>query len=237
MKLTLALATIAAASAADKVKVTLYEESLCPACVGYFDAGTDLQPVNSGFWVMYENLKDIVDAEVVMWGNAVGDPSQGADAVTCQHGEVECRGNLLFGCAKNLYPDVNAQLSLIHCFDSALIVAFPAGLPSGAVNMTMMDDTVKACTTESDVNMDYDKLDECASGDDGLAYLSAEKDKTPGHSGVPFTVINDGDVVCPPPDDLTAAVCEAYTGLKKPEACTAALRNQEESWTSKVSLY
>lgn len=225
-------------SAADKIKVTLYEEALCPACIGYFDAGTDLQPVNSGFWVMYENLKDIVDAEVVMWGNAIGDPSQGSDAVTCQHGEVECRGNLLFGCAKNLYPDVDAQLSLIHCFDSVLIETFPGGLPSGTVNMTMMDDTVKACASETDVNMDYDKLDACASGDDGMTYLQAEKDKTPGHTGVPFTVIGDGDAECPPPDDLTAAVCGAYTGLNKPKACNAAaLSSKEGSWTSKVSLF
>ena len=49
---------------ADKVKVTLFEESLCPSCIGYFDAGTDLQPVNIGFWMMYTELRDIVEPEV-----------------------------------------------------------------------------------------------------------------------------------------------------------------------------
>tara|TARA_B110000971_G_C19864420_1_gene433175 strand:+ start:89 stop:811 length:723 start_codon:yes stop_codon:yes gene_type:complete len=202
---------------APKVKVTLYEESLCPACVGYFDAGTDLQPVGSGFWLMYEALKDIVDPEVVMWGNAQGDPM---GEVECQHGEVECRGNLMFGCAKN-QPGitVDQQMNFIHCFDSALITGHPDGLPDGAVDMEEMNTVLKTCAVDASVNFDYDKLDKCATGDDGKKFLAVEANKTPSHGGVPFTVINDGEVTMPPPDDLTAAVCAAYTG-DLPAACT-----------------
>ena len=167
-----------------------------------------------GVWSTYQKLGDIVDIDVVMWGNAMGDPKN----ATCQHGPVECRAMLVYGCSKYT-ADTKTHLSFIECFDSTLIKTFPKGLPPGTVNVSFADATLKACASAQ--GRDYAKLDTCAKGAEGAGYFAQEKAKTKPHSGVPALSINDGSVMYNSQTlDLIAEVCKAYTGGDKPAACS-----------------
>jgi len=166
-------------------------------------------------WGAYTALKDIIDLEVVFWGNAQGSGSK----IQCQHGPPECRVQMVYACSKNLYPGVDNYLPFVHCVDTTLVKDFPKGLPEGAVNMTTANNIITSCAKT--VGHDLTKLNACASGPDGIKYINEEAKKTPGHTGVPFWTVNGGNVTYPPPEDLIKAVCAAYTGTK-PAACSKA---------------
>lgn len=172
-----------------------------------------------------------MDLEVVMWGNAQGDPA--SNTTSCQHGVEECWIQQQYACAKSLHPSVDDYLPLMHCFDDALMTAFPQGLPEPSpVNHTWAASTMESCAKTS--TLDYAAIDACANSDAGTAALEAEKNKTPAHTGVPFSIINSGAVSSPPPLDLITAVCQAYTGATKPAACTSALAAAASPYASTV---
>jgi len=166
-----------------------------------------------GVWGTYEAVKDIMDLDVVFWGNANGN----ATKPTCQHGPVECRLHSIYACSKNIYAGIGNWLPLVKCVDDTFIKTFPKGLPMGTVNMSFAKATAAACAKK--VGQDWTKIDACSAGADGIKYLADEKSKTPPHPGVPFATINGGKVQCPAPGNLIKAVCDAYTGSPKPPAC------------------
>jgi len=167
-------------------------------------------------WGTYEALKDIIDLDVVFWGNAQG-PASGAK---CQHGPPECRMQVVYACSKNLYPGVDNYLPFVSCVDDTLIKMFPKGLPEGTVNMTLANSIMTTCAKTA--GHDFAKLDACATGADGLKYLGVEMSKTPAHKGVPFWQVADGAITYPNAtnkEDLLKIVCDAYKGTPKPAAC------------------
>lgn len=200
-----------ARAAAPKVSVALYEESLCPACVGYFSANP------KGVWATYEALgPDVVDLSVTLWGNALGP----AASPTCQHGPVECMGNAIWSCAHNMYPAATA-LPFLACYDAMLIKTFPAGLPPNTVNTTFALSSYETCAAAN--KLSWSAIQTCYKGADGVKFLAADKAATPPHMGVPFTVIDgvsSANSTTGPPQDLLSVVCAAYTG-PKPSACPA----------------
>merc|ERR1711871_1398546 len=100
--LPLVLATVASAANAPKVQVSVFEESLCPACIGFFTFNP------KGVWGAYKAVGDIMDLTMVYWGNAQGDASN----PTCQH-------------------DTAVSLPYVECIDDTFVQTFPAGLPPG----------------------------------------------------------------------------------------------------------
>lgn len=165
-----------------------------------------------------------MDLDVVFWGNARGPASN----ATCQHGPPECRVQMVYACSKNLYPGVDNYLPFIHCVDDTLIKMFPKGLPEGTVNMTLANSVMTSCAKT--VGHDFQKLDECAKGPDGIKYIGVEMSKTPQHKGVPFWQVNDGEITYPNStnkEDLVKIVCDSYTGKTKPKACATAIGAQE----------
>ncbi|AWP10762.1 putative gamma-interferon-inducible lysosomal thiol reductase-like isoform 5 [Scophthalmus maximus] len=89
------------------VSVTLYYESLCPACRVFITQ--QLFPT----WTM---LQDIMAVTLVPYGNAKELPSPNSP-FTCQHGEPECRGNLIEACIIHLTR--HSSLQIIYCMESA----------------------------------------------------------------------------------------------------------------------
>uniref|UniRef100_A0A7N6BE75 Gamma-interferon-inducible lysosomal thiol reductase n=1 Tax=Anabas testudineus TaxID=64144 RepID=A0A7N6BE75_ANATE len=83
------------------VSVTLYYESLCPACRVFMSE--QLFPT----WTM---LQDIMTVTLVPYGNAKGEKILSNSPFTCQHGEPECRGNMI---------EVCISLHVIYCMASA----------------------------------------------------------------------------------------------------------------------
>ncbi|KAI3368216.1 hypothetical protein L3Q82_007937 [Scortum barcoo] len=89
------------------VSVTLYYESLCPACRVFITQ--QLFPT----WTM---LQDIMTLTLVPYGNAKELPSENSP-FTCQHGEPECRGNIIEACIIHLTG--HSAFQIINCMESA----------------------------------------------------------------------------------------------------------------------
>merc|ERR1711871_899844 len=159
-------------------------------------------------------MGDIMDLKMVYWGNAQGP----ASSPTCQHGPVECAGNLILGCAQGLYNKTSVSLPYISCIDDTLIKTFPSGLPPGTVNMTFLEKVSQDCA--STAGLDWSMIDACRKGPQGEAFLAQAKKETPDHDAVPFSVIN-GNKSIPPPQNLIQTVCDLYTGSDKPKACSS----------------
>ncbi len=246
-----AAAAVSSAASAPKVSVSVFEEALCPACIGFFSFNPVSPALNpacaaslnillhinltthnpfcatqNGVWGAYQAVGDIMDLTMVYWGNAQGPASK----PTCQHGPVECAGNLILECAIGLNNQTNKSLPYISCIDETLVKTFPAGLPPGTVNMTFLESTAQGCATKT--GLDWSKIDACRSGPQGTSFIQYAKDATPDHDAVPFSVI-DGKQSVPPPQDLIQAVCDAYTGMDKPAACSSGARKTGRGATYK----
>lgn len=184
-------------------------------------------------WSTYQKLRDIIDLEIVQWGNTLGDGT--LQGTTCQHGAVECRVQRVYACNKyRTHADEHA--SFVKCFDDVLLQTFPAGLPEPSpVNRTFADAALHSCATQ--LHFSYAFLDRCASGAEGEGFFVREKVKTPAHRGVPFVTLDGGAILYNSPSlDLLAEVCKAYMGSPKPAACTAPPSSEVEARPATASL-
>ena len=73
--------------------------------------------MQQGVWAAYQSIGDIMDLKMVYWGNAQGDAAN----PTCQHGPVECAGNLILECAQGLYNDTAQSLPFVSCIDETFM--------------------------------------------------------------------------------------------------------------------
>jgi len=179
--------------------------------VGFFS----LPP--KGVWSTYQALGDILDLEIVQWGNTQGDGT--VKNSKCQHGLPECKTMQIYACHKYT-STAAAHATFVDCFDNVLIKAFPKGLPEGTVNITFAEASLKQCAQK--LGVDYNKLDKCSTSSEGEGYFQKEKALTPTHTGVPFVTINGGAVIYNSQTlNLVQEVCNAYKGSKKPAACTS----------------
>ena len=93
------------AAEAGKVEVGYYMESLCPDCI-QFSTTTLRKAIEGG-------LLDIMDLKIFPYGNARGTGSH----ITCQHGQQECKGNLLETCLISMNPKVETFWPAFECMD------------------------------------------------------------------------------------------------------------------------
>jgi hypothetical protein len=82
----------------------------------------------------------------------IGTPTDSDGGVSCKHGPAECLGNIIELCAANLYPDPKIYLGFTLCL-------------SRRYNEIPSRELVEGCALES--GMDFEKLNECASRDEG----------------------------------------------------------------------
>lgn len=124
----------------------------------------------------------------------------------CQHGEDECKADLIEACTIGLNPDVAAYGPFVGCFEGV-----HQSIPSAA----------KGCAES--VGLDFDAIAACVSGPAGQAYNTANAKRTAavgtGRKGTPWVVVNGQALE--DPDTLLSAVCDAYTGTK-PAGCRQA---------------
>lgn len=186
-----------------------------------------------GIWSTIQALGDIVEVDLVQWGNSEGDAT--LNGTKCQHGPPECKTMRIYACQKYAStPTAHAQF--VECFDQALMKGFPKGLPEGAVNMTFAVDSLQACATAQ--GLDYKSLDTCSTSSEGEGYFAKEKALTDaaggggGHKGVPFVTINGGAIIYNSQSlNLIDEVCKAYTGSPKPKACGASIDNEQPDYS------
>ncbi|XP_033477022.1 gamma-interferon-inducible lysosomal thiol reductase [Epinephelus lanceolatus] len=182
------------------VSVTLYYESLCPACRVFITQ--QLFPT----WMM---LQDIMTVTLVPYGNAKELPSANSP-FTCQHGEPECRGNMIEACIIHLTGHTAFQI--IYCMESAADVLSAA----------------QPCLQLYAPSVTWLSVDSCVRGSLGHQLMHANAVMTralnPPHTHVPWVTFN-GEYTEENEDkamsSLFSSVCQLYKGVKPP-ACTGA---------------
>ncbi|GFG33505.1 hypothetical protein Cfor_04976, partial [Coptotermes formosanus] len=90
-----------------KVHVTVYYETLCPDSRRF---------VTFQLYPAWKDLKDHLILEFVPFGKSSGD---GFGGFICQHGERECRGNLMQSCALSLLGPSGPQMEFVYCVMSS----------------------------------------------------------------------------------------------------------------------
>ncbi|KAM9831496.1 gamma-interferon-inducible lysosomal thiol reductase-like [Neosynchiropus ocellatus] len=182
------------------VSVTLYYESLCPACRVFITQ--QLFPT----WTM---LQDIMTVSLVPYGNAQEVSSANAP-FSCQHGEAECRGNMIEACVLHLAGPSSFQV--IYCMESSADVL----------------NASKPCLQLYAPSVSWKSVETCASGGLGRRLMHANAARTrgltPAHTHVPWVTF-DGDYTEENEDlamsSLFHLICKLYKGVKPP-SCTGA---------------
>ncbi|MQL83480.1 hypothetical protein Taro_015972, partial [Colocasia esculenta] len=104
------LAALPSAAAAEKVRLELFYETLCPYCsrfiVGFLSSIFD------------DGLISIIDLNLVPYGNARVDAN---GTITCQHGTYECLLNTVEACAISAWPDVKEHFNFIYCVEQLVL--------------------------------------------------------------------------------------------------------------------
>uniref|UniRef100_A0A3B1JC07 Gamma-interferon-inducible lysosomal thiol reductase n=1 Tax=Astyanax mexicanus TaxID=7994 RepID=A0A3B1JC07_ASTMX len=186
-------------SSAPPVNISLYYESLCPGCRQFLV----LQLMPTFFM-----LNDIMNVELVPYGNAQETGPPGNYVYTCQHGPEECTGNMIETCMLNKMGD-DAYLA-INCMEMSVDVLKAA----------------KPCSELFTEKSYWDDIQKCVSGAEGnkLMHLNAVKTGAlkPPHEYVPWVTVNgehSEDLQQKAMSSLFNLVCSLYKG-DKPAACT-----------------
>ncbi|XP_029987267.1 gamma-interferon-inducible lysosomal thiol reductase [Sphaeramia orbicularis] len=187
--------------AAPPVSVSLYYESLCPACRSFLTQ--QLFPT----WTM---LQDIMTVTLVPYGNAKEIPSANSP-FTCQHGALECTGNMIEACVLHLTHPSTA-FHIIYCMESAVDVIAAA----------------EPCLRLHDPGVSWSSVQSCVNGTVGKRLMHRHAAMTraldPGHTYVPWVTV-DGEYTKQTEDQALSSlfqlVCQLYKGVKPP-TCTGA---------------
>ncbi|KAM8874098.1 gamma-interferon-inducible lysosomal thiol reductase-like [Spinachia spinachia] len=185
------------------VSVTLYYESLCPDCRVFIVQ--QLFPT----WTM---LQDIMTVTLVPYGNARENPSATSPFI-CQHGEPECRGNLIEACMIHLTGP--SAFQIIYCMESAENVLNAA----------------QPCLQLYAPSVSWSNVDSCLKGDLGRRLMHANAVMTralhPAHTHVPWVTVNGeytGDNEDKALSSLFHFVCQLYKGVTPPVCNGAPVR-------------
>mmetsp|Transcript_2977 Transcript_2977/g.10743 ORF Transcript_2977/g.10743 Transcript_2977/m.10743 type:complete len:174 (+) Transcript_2977:193-714(+) len=147
---------------------------------------------------------------MVPYGNAQRNPRTGE--ITCQHGPDECTLNKAQNCAIYYGETVDVWWPFVLCTED---------LTTGGV------DSIARCADENP-GLDTDTINTCYQGPEGDALLAQAGVVTdnldPPHTGTPWIVLQGEPLA--DTSDITASVCEAYTGSPKPAACDAVVSSK-----------
>ncbi|XP_062365850.1 gamma-interferon-inducible lysosomal thiol reductase isoform X1 [Cinclus cinclus] len=214
--------------AAAPVELSLYYESLCPACREFLVL--KLFPT----WLLLP--QEMLSITLVPYGNAQERNVSGKLDFKCQHGPEECLGNMMEACLMHEAKNFSTYFPVIFCLESGSSVT----------------KNLEACLQIYAPEVDSGRISACVQGDTGVALMHHNAQLTdaldPPHQYVPWITVNGvwqgapglqgglghrgdpPDQPCVPPqkhtDELQAQaeasllglVCHLYQG-EKPEAC------------------
>ncbi|XP_066534109.1 gamma-interferon-inducible lysosomal thiol reductase [Hoplias malabaricus] len=180
------------------VNVSLFYESLCPGCRQFLV----LELIPTFFM-----LNDIMNLELVPFGNAQESESHGKYVFTCQHGPDECLGNMLETC---MMSKMKYSLLVVNCMEMAADVLKAA----------------KICADLYSPDTPWTEIESCVNGDEGNKLMHENAVRTgalqPPHQYVPWITINGEhteDLQAKALDSLFMLVCSLYKG-EKPATCS-----------------
>uniref|UniRef100_A0A8C6ZPJ6 Gamma-interferon-inducible lysosomal thiol reductase n=1 Tax=Nothoprocta perdicaria TaxID=30464 RepID=A0A8C6ZPJ6_NOTPE len=155
---------------APPVQLSLYYESLCPACRAFV--------VRQLFatWLMLPD--EVLSVTLVPYGNAEETNVNGTWHFECQHGPEECLGNMVEACVIHEADNVSDPLPVIACLESGASI-------SGSL---------EACLQVYAPRVPASRVAACARGDLGRQLLHRNAQLTaalaPPHQYVPWIVGN-----------------------------------------------
>jgi len=160
------------------VHLELYYESLCPDCSGFII--NQLLPT----WNKLKNTSAAFTLSMFPFGNArETELTNGTFVYHCQHGEEECKGNLLEICIiKNCQFDPNSYLHILTCVEIQVMAGHS------------FETSVPACVKLFRSTKSYEWIKECSEGPEGKRLMHKLAVRTasliPKHTWVPWIVID-----------------------------------------------
>ncbi|XP_061870952.1 gamma-interferon-inducible lysosomal thiol reductase [Colius striatus] len=196
--------------AAAPVELSLFYESLCPACRNFL--------VQELFTTWLLLPVGILNITLVPYGNAQERNDSGKWQFECQHGPEECLGNMIETCLMHEAKDFNSYFPVIFCLESGSSVT----------------KNLEACLQVYAPQLDGSRIAACVQGDTGAALMHRNALLTealdPPHQYVPWVVVN-GKHTDELQEQAQAAllrlICRLYQG-EKPEACGGSGRAPKE---------
>merc|ERR1719209_984847 len=126
---------------------------------------------------------------------------------SCQHGDDECKGNMITACAQSKLNNINTEMEFVNCMESS---SYPPN--AGA-------------TCAAQVGAEWAPIEICINSVEGqnlLHDIAVKQDAlSPSLYYVPWIIVNDfwsDDQVGDCQTNLKRVVCDKYTGTK-PAAC------------------
>lgn len=189
---------------APPVELSLYYESLCPACRGFL--------VEQLFTTWLLLPSETMNITLVPYGNAQEKKVGGKWQFQCQHGSEECLGNMIQACLMHEAENFTTYFPVIFCMESG----------------TSATKNLEACLQVYAPQLDAGRIAACVQGDLGTALMHRNAQLTealdPPHEYVPWIVINGkhtDELEEQAQRSLLRLVCQLYQG-EKPEGCQSA---------------
>uniref|UniRef100_A0A8B9V293 Gamma-interferon-inducible lysosomal thiol reductase n=1 Tax=Anas zonorhyncha TaxID=75864 RepID=A0A8B9V293_9AVES len=189
---------------APPVELSLYYESLCPACRGFL--------VEQLFTTWLLLPSETMNITLVPYGNAQEKKVGGKWQFQCQHGSEECLGNMIQACLMHEAENFTTYFPVIFCMESG----------------TSATKNLEACLQVYAPQLDAGRIAACVRGDLGTALMHRNAQLTealdPPHQYVPWIVVNGkhtDELQEQAQRSLLRLVCQLYQG-EKPEGCQSA---------------
>ncbi|NWI86339.1 GILT reductase, partial [Pitta sordida] len=221
--------------AAAPVELSLYYESLCPACREFLVL--ELFPT----WLLLPS--EMLNITLVPYGNAQERNDSGKWSFQCQHGPEECLGNMIEACLMDEAKNLSTYFPIIFCLESGssvtknLEAVRPLAHPSCPtvphahprdISVPLTPPCVPfpwQCLQIYAPELDRGRIAACVQGDRGVALMHHNAQLTealdPPHQYVPWIAINGkhtDELQAQAEASLLGLVCHLYQG-EKPEVC------------------
>ncbi|NWV47745.1 GILT reductase, partial [Daphoenositta chrysoptera] len=196
--------------AAAPVQLSLYYESLCPACREF------LVMKLFSTWLLLPH--EMLSITLVPYGNAQERNVSGKLDFQCQHGPKECLGNMMEACLMHEAKNFSTYFPLIFCLESGSSVTenLEARPPVPCA---------RQCLQIYAPELESGRVAACVQGDTGVALMHHNAQLTealdPPHQYVPWITVNGkhtDELQAQAEASLLGLVCHLYQG-EKPEAC------------------
>ncbi|CAI0474819.1 unnamed protein product [Linum tenue] len=181
-----------------KVNLSVYYESLCPACAQFI--------VQNLLTIFNNGLIDIVNLRLIPWGNArfIGMNN----TIICQNGHEECQLNTVQACSIDILHDVDKSYALISCMELFVIEGKHNSWHECFESLGLSDQRIVDCYNSANGT----KLD---------VLLSQETSSlVPPPTFVPWIVVNKLSIG-KDYGNFTVYVCNEYKGQPAPAACNS----------------
>ncbi|CAD6192462.1 unnamed protein product [Caenorhabditis auriculariae] len=194
-----------------RVNITVLVEALCPDCQQFI--------ANQLYPVIYKNFRDVVNIQLVPFGNAKIQPD---GSIVCQHGEEECEINKFESCLINSFESQDEYVPVIFCIESQLKdkVAFATA--------------TEKCFQKFNVTEDVQRMTQsCLVSNIGARLQKKAADLTNSvwpdqHKFVPWVVFNGVSLTNLQvyQNQIPLLICQWYNGDQKISYCESALKER-----------